>query len=125
MKLLAIFALTTFMSFSVLAGPFVSEGPGPVKDYLSCKNADGETVLKIRSTAAVTYVQGQYYEQGLESANLKCVKSKEDWTCKEIRSGEGLLTITASRNSQGFMIARISREDVLGRAQFIKNLYCK
>lgn len=121
----AILLLSLLCSNTSWAGPYVSSGTGPVASYVACRNMSDETVFEIRATSVVSFIQGIYSEPKTRSSvHLKCLGTGDSWKCNEYRSGEGLLSINTQRNSQGFVIAQVFRQNILGEPYHLANLVC-
>lgn len=118
-------ALIAFTVTPAFAGPFVSGGLGSGRTIMTCKRLEvsAETpAFEIRTTPLPSYVQGVYFDGS--GVNLRCDRATAGWSCLETRNGDARLKIEVERNSQGIVIARVSRPDIMQRPQLIEQLVC-
>lgn len=113
---------------SAWAGPFVSEGPGPVGDLLTCKGQKSGFV--IRHTAAVNIQQGLYQpnrRSGKDAVSMECDLNQAMWSCQELSQlgGENLLYARAYENTQGVVTAQLFQKNMAGLEVLVDTLLCK
>ena len=126
MKVSLVLLLSALVSNVSVAGPYVSEGPGPVGEIISCVNPANRSIFEIRHTAIVTFKQG-FYAQGDYDVSMGCKQSYEGWDCSEIsRNGNvHLLQAKVATNNQGILIADLFRYNIAGMPVQEDSLVCK
>src|SRR5690348_14461700 len=123
MKKFLVLAAVSLISGSAFAGPSVSGGIGEGKNLLRCEGGKGQA-LEVRSTPMPGYIQGVYIV-GKSGVSMTCVPGKGKpsfqgqtlWNCDELRPGEGQLSATIYRNSQGIVLAQIFQKDMTNQSK--------
>ncbi len=127
MKSLSCLLLFTVFSLHAVAGPHVSEGPGPLGEILNCQSRASRSTFAIRRTAAITFIQGLYLQDNADPVNMGCKKNDSEWSCSEIgqSGGENKLFVKAYRNSQGIATAQVFRQNQIGESVLVDSLFCR